>query len=154
MVENPPASAGDAGDTGLIPWGKILWRRAWQPTSVFLPGESQGQRILAGSSPWGCKKSEELSDTARMHQGPYCQHGFITVDAGLDQLGEVAFARSLCCKGTLLLSILYSQEGNHYVICSERVKVYTPPLRASHHLLLLSCLFSVKESKVGITYMG
>ena len=31
------------------PWvGKIPWRRAWQPTPVFLPGESHGQRSLAG----------------------------------------------------------------------------------------------------------
>ena len=36
------------------PWvGKILWRRKWQPTPVSLPGESYGQRSLAGSSPWG-----------------------------------------------------------------------------------------------------
>ena len=34
------------------PWiGEILWRRAWQPTPVFLPGESHGQRSLAGCSP-------------------------------------------------------------------------------------------------------
>ena len=31
--------------------GKIPWRRAWQPTSVFLPGQSQGQRSLAGYNP-------------------------------------------------------------------------------------------------------
>ena len=36
------------------PWiGKILWRRAWQPTLVLLPGESHGQRSSAGYSPWG-----------------------------------------------------------------------------------------------------
>ena len=29
------------------------WRRAWQPTPVLLPGESHGQRSLAGCSPWG-----------------------------------------------------------------------------------------------------
>ena len=34
---------------GLDPWvRKIPWRRAWQPTPVFMPGESQGQRGLAG----------------------------------------------------------------------------------------------------------
>ena len=39
---------------GFEPWvGKIPWRRAWQPTPVFLPGESHGQRSLAGYSPWG-----------------------------------------------------------------------------------------------------
>ena len=36
----------------LDPWvGKISWRRAWQPTPIFLPGESHGQRSLAGYSP-------------------------------------------------------------------------------------------------------
>jgi len=38
---------------GFDPWvGKIPWRRAWQPTPVFLPGESQGQGSLACYSPW------------------------------------------------------------------------------------------------------
>ena len=32
---------------------KIPWRRKWQPTSGFLPGESHGQRSLVGYSPWG-----------------------------------------------------------------------------------------------------
>ena len=36
--------------------GKIPWRRKWQPLLVFLPGESHGQRILAGYSPWGPKE--------------------------------------------------------------------------------------------------
>ena len=34
---------------GFDPWvGKIPWGRAWQPSAVFLPGESHGQRSLAG----------------------------------------------------------------------------------------------------------
>ena len=41
------------------PWvGKIPWRRKWQPTPVFLPGKSNGQRSLAGYSPWGYKESD------------------------------------------------------------------------------------------------
>ena len=32
------------------------WRRKWQPTPVFLPRESHGQRSLAGYSPWGHKE--------------------------------------------------------------------------------------------------
>ena len=40
------------------PWvRKIPWRRAWQPTPVFLPGESHGQRSLVGYIPWGHKES-------------------------------------------------------------------------------------------------
>ena len=42
---------------GFDPWSrKIPWRRKWQPTPVFWPENPQGQRILAGYSPWGRKK--------------------------------------------------------------------------------------------------
>ena len=52
-------SACNAEDLGLIPWlRRFPWRRAWQPTSVFLPGESRGQRSLEGYSPWGCEESD------------------------------------------------------------------------------------------------
>ena len=37
---------------------KISWRRKWQPTPVFLPGESHGWRSLVAYSPWGCKESD------------------------------------------------------------------------------------------------
>ena len=44
---------------GFHPWvGKIPWRKKWQPTPVFLPGESHGHRSLAGYSSWGCKESD------------------------------------------------------------------------------------------------
>ena len=44
---------------GFDPWvGKILWRRKWQSTQVFLPGESHGQRSLAGYGPWGHEESD------------------------------------------------------------------------------------------------
>ncbi|XDA89333.1 hypothetical protein R6Z07M_018977 [Ovis aries] len=42
---------------GFDPWiRKILWKRKWQPTPVFLLGKSHGQRSLVGYSPWGCKR--------------------------------------------------------------------------------------------------
>ena len=41
------------------PWvGKIPWRKKWQPTPVFVPGESRSQRSLVGYSPWDCKESD------------------------------------------------------------------------------------------------
>ena len=56
---------------GVDPWvGKIPWRRKCQPTSVFLPGKSPGQRSLVGSSPWCCKElgiTAQLSDWAHTH---------------------------------------------------------------------------------------
>ena len=42
----------------LDPWvGKMPWRRKWQPTLVFLPEESHGQRSLVGYGPWGRRVS-------------------------------------------------------------------------------------------------
>ena len=59
------ASAWNAGDLGSIPGsGKIPWRRKWQPTPVFLPGESHGGRSLVGYSPWGHKESDR---TEQLH---------------------------------------------------------------------------------------
>ena len=53
MVKNLPA----VQETGFDPWvGKIPWKRVWQPAPVFLPGESYGQRSLAGCGPWGHKE--------------------------------------------------------------------------------------------------
>ena len=44
---------------GLDPWvGKIPLTGAWQPTPVFLPGESCGGRSLVGYSPWGRTESD------------------------------------------------------------------------------------------------
>ena len=42
---------------------KILWRRAWQPTPVFLAGDSRGQRILAGYGSYGCRESDMTEAT-------------------------------------------------------------------------------------------
>ena len=39
------------------------WRRKWQPTSVFLPGESQGRGSLVGCRLWGCTESDTTEET-------------------------------------------------------------------------------------------
>ena len=50
------------------PWiGKIPWKRKWQPTPVFLPGKSHGQRNLASYSPRVCKESNTTEVTQHMH---------------------------------------------------------------------------------------
>ena len=60
---------------GFDPWvGKILWRRAWRPTPVFLPEESRGERSLAGYSPWGRKESDTTEELT-LHY-PSKQHWF------------------------------------------------------------------------------
>ena len=50
-------------ETRFNPWvGKIPWRRAWQPTLVFLAGDLHGQRSLVGNSPWNLKELDRVSD--------------------------------------------------------------------------------------------
>ena len=50
------------------PWvEKIPWRRKWQPTPVFLPGKSQGQRSLAGYGSWDHKESDMTWVRAHTH---------------------------------------------------------------------------------------
>ena len=65
MVNNLPDNAGDARDAGSVPGsGRFPWRRKWQPTPGFLPGESHGQRSMVGYGPWGHREldmTEQLS---------------------------------------------------------------------------------------------
>ena len=61
VVKNLPANAGDGR---FHPWvRKILWKRKWQPTPVFLTGEFHAQRSVVGYSPWGRKSQTWLSDS-------------------------------------------------------------------------------------------
>ena len=48
---------------------KMPWRRKWHPAPVFLPGESHGQRILVGYSPWGRTELDTTKVTAQ-HSTP------------------------------------------------------------------------------------
>jgi len=70
-VKNLSANAEDIRDVGLILGsGSSLslftfmhWRRKWQPTPVFLPGESQGQGSLVGFCLWGRTESDTTEAT-------------------------------------------------------------------------------------------
>ena len=50
--------------TSLSLFTFMHWRRKWQPTPVFLPGESQGRRSLVGCPLWGRTESDTTSDLA------------------------------------------------------------------------------------------
>ena len=66
----------------IYPWiVNTPWRREWQPTPIFLPGESLGQRSLAGYSPWGHKESDmteqpsmRVSMRSRTHTHTHTRH--------------------------------------------------------------------------------
>ena len=49
--------------TSLSLFTFMHWRRKWQPTTVFLPGESQGQGSLVGCRLWGCTELDTTEAT-------------------------------------------------------------------------------------------
>ena len=91
------------------PWvRRILWRRKWQPTPVFLPGKSHERRSLVGYSPWGRK---ELDLTEQLHLLPFLlqaksRQERLDADAGGGQTPETGEVPTI---GTLAsVSILFS----------------------------------------------
>ena len=90
--------------SGFDPWAwKIHWRRKWQPTPVFLPGESHGQRNLAGYIPWGCKELE-LTEQLSMHAQSYSNQNSVVL-AQKQTYGSVQQDREPRNKPTHLTSI-------------------------------------------------
>ena len=58
----------------------MRWRRKWQPTPVFLPGESQGRGSLVGCCLWGCTESDMTEATYQQQEYSIihlCPHSFI-----------------------------------------------------------------------------
>ena len=103
------------------PWvGKIPWRRAWQPTPVFLPGESHGQRSLAGYSPLGCKESDRTEQlTLTVYQFSSVQslsHVWLFVTPW-----TIAHQASLSITNSWsppkLMSIELAMQSNHLILC-------------------------------------
>ena len=99
-------SACNVGDLGSTWVENIPWRRAWQPTPIFLPGESHGQRRLGGYSPWVHKSPTRLSDFHFIHllknqqSGPKLRAFALTIPSGL------LFSQVSYLQGSLLHFIL------------------------------------------------
>ena len=71
----------------------VHWRRKWQPTPVFLPGESQGQWSLVGCRLWGRTESDMTEATQQQQQQQQQQHGFCNKQDWMS-----GWARSFSCK--------------------------------------------------------
>ena len=119
-------------ETRFDPWvGKIPWRRKWQPTPVFLPGESYGQRSMAGYIVHGVAKSQtRLSDftfTRRCQCAMFESLVYLSGSQSVtpDQLNYQGTSQ----KCTFLSSyppsspLLYSQ--SHTCACTKTVTVFT-----------------------------
>ena len=107
-----------SGRPGFNPWvGKIHWRRKWQPTPVFLLGESHVQRSLAGYSPWGRKELDVTE--ANQHACVIKQAGYLS-----------------CCLALCFLSSQVRVEKNRVEIPSSS---HTEDFSHSVMVQLLKC---------------
>ena len=75
------------------------WRRKWQPTPVFLPGESHGQGSLVGCRLWGCTESDMTEATQQQQQQ---QQQLFILKSGLVQLGTAPLPQYLLKLFTLV----------------------------------------------------
>ena len=101
---------------GFDPWvRKILWRRKWQPTPVFLPGKSHGQRSLVGYSPWGHKRVGRDWVTKE-------QHNYL--------LSFIYHSFGLCREGILYCLNLQSEFTAQFIWKSSRVNYSALPPQA------------------------
>ena len=101
----------------------MRWRRKWQPTPVFLPGESQGQRNLVGCSLWGLTESDTTESTYQYQQP-------VTIFSSVQSLSRVRLFEipwTAACQASLsitnsrsllkLMSIKLVMPSNHLILC-------------------------------------
>ena len=117
------------GRSRFNPWdGKISWKRKWQPTPVFLPGKSHGQRSMVDYSPWCHKESDT---TERLH----FQFFFTSSTLIIHMLVYLMSQRSL--RLPTFLSIVFSlfcSSAEISAVLSSRSLIHSP---ASVILLLI-----------------
>ena len=81
----------ETGDEGSIPGSGRSPRKKCQPTPVFLPGESQGQRSLVGYSPWSHRESDTTERlSVRTEESPGGGGGGVQMQSPPPGLGGVA----------------------------------------------------------------
>ena len=147
MVKNLPALQEIWGPSlGLV---RSPWRRKWQPTPVFSPGKSHGQRSLLGYTPWGRKEldvTERLS-TARQH--------ILHLERPCSKLGHnhkswvgVSFGghHSVHYKRSHGIHWASKQAGtSHLILCDQHMVLASGSLKLNY-LSLTWCLCQPKQS--------
>ena len=100
---------------------KTPWRRIWQPTAVFFPGKSRGQRSLEGYSPWGPREPDttEMLSTQQTHlQGARMPMGGKKLTHSKTKSGWISF--SLTCLASLKSGWLLLIIGNQVARVTNR----------------------------------
>ena len=95
--------------SGFHPWvRKIPWRRAWQPTPVFLPGESHEQRSLLGYNSKGCNELD-MTEATQHAQSDTVSYSEKLLSALWDQIANAQLILPLSKKGIFGKNTGFSQ---------------------------------------------
>ena len=108
-------------------FGKIPWRRKWQPTPVFVPRDSHGQRSLVGYRPWGHK---ELDMTEQLSMEGNIPFGW--------NLRKGSMAREAFNLGSIEQAVSVMSLNSHTVKCLHPVSSWHPSQRQVCELPALS----------------
>ena len=126
---------------------KIPWRREWQPTPVFLPGKSHGQKSLVGYSSWGCK---ELDRTEQLTQST--NSVVLTICYSSNRKPIHRWTQSIYCWCIVDLSRVHEQPFRLHCFYQPPKFHHTFTLSATPDLLSVStnllCLDSYKRNHI------
>ena len=113
--------------------GRISWRRAWQPTPVFLPGESHGQRSLAGYSPQGHKETDTTEAT--QHTGVYVSYILICVSLMINDAFLCTHGPFVCfLQRSIGLNLLSIFNQILFLLLSCKSVLYVPETSRLSHI--------------------
>ena len=105
--------------------------RKWQPTPVFLTGESHGQRSLVGYSPWGCKESD-MTEVIQHACGASVHDSFSSLGAYQHHVGLLPLSTNCFCVSMSYTKVDFklSRSRNQHIsgvkICLVRIIVMFP----------------------------
>ena len=108
------------GDICRLPCAPI-WRRKWQPTPVFLPGEFHGWRGLVGYSPWGHKESDttEWLTLVLLPKSSAVRDGYMFPGVWRGYMVSALLSLKICHPGSQLWVFLLMKREDSKLFCQH-----------------------------------
>ena len=144
-VKNPPACPCRRCRRQAQSWvGKILWRRKWQPTAIFLPGESHGQRSLACRSLCGFEDSGTTGQVSVRAPGTgaclFCEKSPSFSSLSLGQMWSHEMCELCCLTSLPLFGIVHTSLFKNTCASCGRSLPLIQPISGASDKCQSSCL--------------
>ena len=136
---------------------QIPWRRAWQPTPVFLPGQSHRQKSLVGYSPWGHKESDTTEQTYAHSKNKYRHFSFTCLLFDFVLCFLISFSLALhliiimCTQIKITLMLPWIHEENAIALTKGMFLRFSSSLITFSHTSLVAQTVKASAYNVGDT---